>query len=544
MSKKQLIVFLFLLVAACTSGNGNPLSEPIDTDIPPTAVASTSTVVSTFAPTEATPLSSSTPEPLPSTMTYGPDEFPAGYNPLTGQPVSDPARLEYPALLLSISHFPPEARPQAGFSFMPFVYEYYITEGSTRHVGVVYGEFPEPEIPLYGHCEVRAEPMTQTKMVLGNLVWHDTNENGRQDPREGGIGGICVNLLDENRMLLQQTTTDSNGYYGFNVQSGRYILEIERPEWLKFTEGNGGDERFDSDIDPAAGRTDIIDISDSSLLLGDAGLVPSSDVTPTPNPEATLPPAEVGPIRSGRIFYRFMGAMYQDSCLIYAGADPAVQVHIPRCATVAHTDVGGGAMLALERMARISEQIKRASTNFNYTGHLFSEEAPPGGEPVRELREYWALLNQSKWTYDAASESWWRYVDESDPDAAGELHPNTDRLTGRQLQFENMILMFAEHTVITPTIIDINLAIGNQGDAYLFRDGNRYKIKWSTVATEYQRKTGRGQPMRFLNPDGTPAALKPGKTWVIIYTLDSYLQDVAPEIFRARFVPPLGAKLE
>jgi hypothetical protein len=427
---------------------------------------------------------------------------------------------------------------------MPFVYEYYITEGSTRHVGVVYGEFPEPEIPLYGDCDVRVEPLTQTEMILGNLVWHDKNGNGRQDPREGGIGGICVNLLDENGRLLQQTTTDSNGYYGFNVEGGRYILEVEKPEWLEFTEENGADDRIDSDIDPAASRTDMIAISDSSLVVADAGLVPSTHITPSPNPEATLPPAEVGPIRSGRIFYRFMGAMYQESCLIYAGADPAVQLHIPRCATVAHTDVGGGAMLALERMARISEQIKRDNTNFNYTGHLFSEEAPPGGEPVRELREYWALLNQSKWTYDAASESWWRYVDESDRGAPGVLHANTDRLTGRQLQFENVILMFAEHTVITPTIIDINLALGNQGGAYLFRDGNMYKIKWSTIATEYQRETGRGQPMRFLNPDGSAAALKPGKTWVIIYTLESYLEDIESGIFRARFVPPVGAKVE
>jgi hypothetical protein len=427
---------------------------------------------------------------------------------------------------------------------MPFVYEYYITEGSTRHVGVVYGEFPEPEIPLYGDCDVRATPMTVTEIILGNLVWHDKNENGRQDPREGGIGGICVNLLDENGTLLQQMTTDSNGYYGFNVESGRYILEVEKPDWLEFTGEEGGDERTDSDIDPAAGRTDIIEISASSPFVGDAGLVPSSDVTPSPNPEVKLPPAELGPIRSGRVFYRFLGAMYQNSCLIYAGADPVVQAYIPRCATVAHTDVGGGAMLALERMGRIAEQVKKANANFNYTGHLFSDQPPRGGEPVRELQEYWALLNQSKWTYDAASESWWRYVDESDRDAPGVLYPNIDRLTGRQLQFENVILMFAEHTVITPTIIDINLALGNQGGAYLFRDGNMYKIKWSTVATEYQKKTGRGQPMRFLNPDGTPATLKPGKTWVIIYSLDSYLQDLGSGVFRARFVPPWGAKVE
>jgi hypothetical protein len=102
--------------------------------------------------------------------------------------------------------------------------------------------------------------------------------------------------------------------------------------------------------------------------------------------------------------------------------------------------------------------------------------------------------------------------------------------------------MFAEHIVITPTIVDINLAPGTVGNAYLFRDGRMYRIKWSTVATEYEQKTGRGQPMRFVNLDGTPAALKPGKTWVIIYSLQSRLDDLKDGIFRARFFAPPGAK--
>jgi len=40
--------------------------------------------------------------------------------------------LQFPALLVSISHFPVEARPQAGLSFAPYVFEIYITEGATR----------------------------------------------------------------------------------------------------------------------------------------------------------------------------------------------------------------------------------------------------------------------------------------------------------------------------------------------------------------------------------------------------------------------------
>ena len=463
---------------------------------------------------------------------------------MTGLRVSDPSQLEYPALLLSVSHFPPQARPQAGFSFTPFVYEYYITEGSTRHLAVMYGEFPEPEIPLQGECVVRSEPLTQTGILLGNRIWHDQNKNGLQDPREGGVGGICVNLLNETGSTLQQTTTDSNGYFAFNVEDGRYILEFEAPAWLEFTRKNLGEEGSDNDADPASGRTDAIDVTATSTLHWDAGLVTSTSIMPTPDPSIQLPPAEVGPIRSGRIFYKYMGRMYQDSCLIYASADPVVLAQIPVCATVAHTIKGGGAMLALERMARISEQNKKSHANFNYSGHLFSEAAPEGGQPATELREYWALLNQSKWAYDAASGSWWRYNDESSMETAGILHPTVDRLNGRQLQFENVILVFVEHQVITPTIVDINLAPGNQGRAYLFRDGQMHEIKWSTRATAYQQQTGRGQPMQFLNLDGTSAALKPGHTWVILFDLESYLEEVSPGVFRARFVPPAGAKLE
>jgi hypothetical protein len=533
--KTNLLLLLVLFLSACDKST--PPSIPPGTTAIPSSIATTTGLPSTLTP----PLSP-TPQFLPTPASYGPDKFPAGFNPLTGQPVSDPSQLTYPALLLSISHFPPAARPQAGFSFTPFVYEYYITEGSTRHVAVFYGEFPKPEIPLHGDCVLRTEPLVQTSSILGNRVWDDQNRNGIQDPGEGGIGGICVNLLDKGGNRLQQTTTDSNGYFGFDVKTSRYILEFIKPSWLEFTKKDIGDDANDSDANGDSGRSDVIDTSDSSSLFWDAGLVPSPNITPTPDPSVTLPAAEVGPIRSGRIFYKYMGSMYQDSCLIYASADPEVLAQIPGCATVAHTIKGGGAMLPLERMARISEQNRKFHANFNYASNLFADQSPAGGVPARELQEYWALLNQSKFTYDAASGAWWRYIDESSPDTAGNLHPLVDRLNGRQVQFENVIVMFAEHLVITPTIVDINLAPGNIGNAYLFRDGQMYKIKWSTRATGYQQKTGRGQPIQFINLDGTPAALKPGHTWVIIYSLQSRLEDLKNGIFRARFVAPEGAK--
>ena len=113
---------------------------------------------------------------------------------------------------------------------------------------------------------------------------------------------------------------------------------------------------MDSDVDPATGRTEAIDVT-SSLLFWDVGLVSSSNITPTPDPSVKLPAAQVGPVRSGRLVYRHIGNFYQNSCLIYASADPDVLSQIPGCATVPHTDAGGGAMLALTRMQEIARQI-------------------------------------------------------------------------------------------------------------------------------------------------------------------------------------------
>lgn len=533
MHKIVLFIFIIALFTACSSPQENHPTAPV-TETQTTAIAVTST------PTQ---LSSNTltPQPFPQPATYGPHQFPQNYNPLTAQQVADPSLLDIPALLISISHFPPVARPQAGFSFAPFVYEYFITEGATRHLAVFHGEFPEPEIPLHSDCEIRKEPFTQTGIILGNRVWHDEDQNGIQDPGEGGIGGICVNLYGAGENPIQQTTTDSNGYYAFKVEAGQYTIEVEKPSSLEFTQKNVGDENQDSDADQASGRIESVDVT-STLLFWDAGLVPSTDIVPTPDPSVEFPIGQVGPVRSGRLVYRHIGNFYQDSCLIYASADPDVLSQIPGCAIVPHTDAGGGAMLSLTRMKGIQEQISRKPPRFNYTGNYYSDEPPDGGMPAIELREFWSNLNQSKWVYDSASEAWWRYVDESDPDTAGILHPEVDRLNSRQLMFENIVLLFAEHIVIEPTIVDIDLPVGQVGKAYLFRDGQVYQIRWSTRASEYEQKTGLRRPMQFLNMDGTPAAFKPGHTWVIIFTTQSFLEDLSSGIWRARFIAPEGAK--
>lgn len=515
-----------MAASAPSSKNSDSKITTSDTAVP---------ILPVFAPTL---------QPTAISNSYGPnpENFPADINPLTGQPVVDPSLLKIPAMLISIPHFPPTARPQAGLSFAPYVFEFSITEGESRFLAAFYGQWPAPEIPLTGDCAVRKDVFQQTDTVLGNQVWLDANRNGIQDPGEAGIGGICVNLYDAKGNLIQKTTTDTNGYYGFNVKAGQvYTIEFVKPEYLDFTGQNVGDENHDSDADPSNGKTQAISVNGDNLLW-DAGLV-TNEVFVAPTPDSKNgPKPQVGPVRSGRLLYAYIGGFFQDSCLVYAFASEEVLPKIPHCSFVAHENAGGGTMLEIDRMKAIAEDNTRktAGRPFNYTSNVFSNEGPSGGMTASQINVFFASLNQSGWTYDPLYQAYLRYVDTADKNARGVLHADVDRLTGRQLHFENVIVVMADTDVVSPTNIDIHLDQGNSGYAYLFRDGKMFPIRWSTKSGEYERQTGFRRPIQFLNNDGSPAALKPGHTWVIIVTPFSLVQQQSPGVYLVRYAAPEG----
>jgi hypothetical protein len=464
-------------------------------------------------------------------------------NPLTGLAVEDPSLLQVPATLVSISHFPVTARPQAGLSFAPYVFEIYITEGATRFLTAFYGQVPKPEIPITGNCEVRREIFTQTNLILGNRVWNDENGNGIHEAWERGVGGVCVNLYDSNQSLLQQTTTDSNGYYGFNVDADTYFVAFARPDGMEFAEKDIWDEEQDSDVDPASGWTDSLDVS-SSLLDVDAGLIPLNVPLSIFDPPAALPPpAKVGPVRSGRLVYADIAAFFPESCLIYAFASAEVLVELPKCAFVYHDIQGGGYMLDINEMIQYTEDNRKTDQQIDYTSNVYSDEPPADGADASRLHVYIAWLNQSAWVYDPLYQSWWRYVDDADPQTAGDIHREVDRLTNRQLHFENVIVLFTQHDVVSPTNLDIHLEQDWVGDALLFRDGKKYEIRWSTTASKQEIQTGRRKPIQFLYPDNkTPFPLKPGHTWIIVVTPETAVTEKSAGEWLLQFHQPPGAK--
>lgn len=60
----------------------------------------------------------------------------------------------------------------------------------------------------------------ESNIEIGNLVWNDVNNNGRQDPGEAGIAGINVTLKSSSGSTIATAKTDGNGNYIFSNAGG------------------------------------------------------------------------------------------------------------------------------------------------------------------------------------------------------------------------------------------------------------------------------------------------------------------------------------
>ena len=532
-------LLLFILVlSSCTSTQQEV--QPTTTDTPIPAVTTTITSTST-----QTPSPTSTPQPHAPTFDYGPDKFPPSINPLTGLSVPDASLLDLPAVLVSISNSPASTRPQAGPGFAPWIFELFIGEGVTRFMNVFYGDYPRAVPNIVGECEIREETVQPNGDWIGNRVWFDENENGIQDDWEMGVGGVCVRLLDGNsKKVLQRTSTDSNGYYAFENPPGKVIIQFDKPPNYKFTEANIGDDDHDSDADKISGETEIIQ-SESTASFWDAGLILSEGTIPTPNPSATETPfyipseTYVGPIRSGRLTYNQIGRMFPNSCLVYASAAYDIGERLDACEIVYGVDLTtpNSALLTISRMRELAEKNVNPKQPVDYSGNLFSDAIPDGGQRAEYIDVYYHLYNQSAWAYDPISETYLRFTDRED--GTGQLFPATDRLTGRQLAFENVIVILADHMRFRHNQLEVDFGNGKGNFAYLFRNGQVFNIRWSTTNREYEKETGLRRPMHFVDAQGDLVPLHPGRTWIHIVTPFSVINEQGNAKWLVKFIPPL-----
>jgi DUF3048 family protein/tetratricopeptide repeat protein len=396
---------IFISIALSQFGHSDtPAPKPTITFAPIASQTSTTPDPTITVPTKTFTLTPVKPTISPIPM-IGPDDFPSGINPLTGLPACDPELLKFPAVLVSITDFPASARPQAGLSFSPMVFEIFIGEGATRFLAVFYGDCPHAIVP---------------------------DEQGRLT-------------------------------------------------------------------------------------------------------------SHLGPIRSGRLPYAYIRDSFQWSCLVFASATEELFNTLRGCKLVYGSDAKdiNSAFLDVTKMKEIAQANVKPNQPFNYTGNLFSDAVPAEGKSAHLLNVTYSWENQAQWTYDPALGEYLR--SENLPTAPLKFDPATDRLTGQQLAFSNIIVLLAKHTVVKSGIIDIDIGAGTGGDAFLFRDGQAFKIRWTTLNGEYEKKFGLRRPIRFLDEAGNPIALKPGNTWIHVMNVGSSIGEESPGNWQLNFYKPPGS---
>jgi hypothetical protein len=317
-------------------------------------------------------------------------------NPLTGLPVEDPSLLDLPPALVSISNFPVSARPQAGLSTSPIVFEMYIGYGMTRFLALFYGDY-----------------------AVGQ------------------------------KTAAQQAAED----------------------------------------------------------------------------------AAIGPIRSGRLVYEDVRTLY-DGFIVMAGAYSKVAEQLHSATTVYGSDPNNinsaGVTLAKLQDLASANMDAAGATQSSLQGLQFASGIPADGQRGDRLWMFYNYYNQVEWTYDSASGAYLRAQDKSD--ASGLFYPALDRQTGQQLAFNNVVVLFAKHDFIAPSLIDIEMLYVKDNPALLFRDGKVYEAKWSS-----QSPVG---PIRLTGANGEIIPYKPGNTWFEI--VDRYTAVTQPEEgqYRVRFSAP------
>ncbi len=149
----------------------------------------------------------------------------------------------------------------------------------------------------------------------------------------------------------------------------------------------------------------------------------------------------------------------------------------------------------------------------NLDGMFFNLSAPAGGQPGRQAFVDYSPVIYDRWDYDPASDTYLRFSDTADVTSAGQTEqyaPLTDRLANQPVAFDNVVFLYVNHDLYSPDIYDILLT--GSGDAYAFRDGQAYQVKWQRKDTEV---------VSLINQDGTAFAFKPGTTWFEVVGLSS-----------------------
>ncbi len=232
--------------------------------------------------------------------------------------------------------------------------------------------------------------------------------------------------------------------------------------------------------------------------------------------------ATIGPVRSGRLVDAQLVNLY-GGILAYGNADPQVDEVLieqlgdralayknlpcpPMCGYLTHSATGVYA--DSQAMTDYAVSIGVDNSVQDLRGLYFSDQTPEGDDPGSILRVEYANFSIMEWRFDAEHSDYvlWQEADSAEGLI---LAPTTDRNTGQQLNFDNLVVMFADYIEYAPSLHDIEIQnVQIPQEAWFFRDGVKTVGTW--------RVPEPNRPIIFETAPGESVPLKPGQTWIVI----------------------------
>ena len=251
----------------------------------------------------------------------------------------------------------------------------------------------------------------------------------------------------------------------------------------------------------------------------------------------------VGPVRSGRYFDEHIARMFS-AFLVFKYADPREYKHLEQSVIADYLVVpSNGACPPF----RISHHDRDTYNNIFFNTTLFKDcIAKRAGvdnarQPIRNgffstlvpnsdisvNRIYTSYSNDDYhyWEYNPDTLKYFRWqetVSLKPSEGITEAYaPLMDEVTGLQVNAENVVVIFVEHTFANQfdaedEVYHINLL--GMGRAYVFRDGIAIPATWN--------RPNMDQPLFLIMPSGSPVFLRPGRTFYeVIGVSSTYYQD-------------------
>ncbi|MCE7987254.1 MAG: DUF11 domain-containing protein, partial [Caldilinea sp. CFX5] len=107
------------------------------------------------------------------------------------------------------------------------------------------------------------------KLVLGNRIWQDLNNNGLDDSEPALSSLLVITATNQTTGDVYTTTTDANGYYTFTgIVSGTYVVSIDAPAGYVSSATDGSPNGVDLDDNGIGSNGGVISSAPFALTPG------------------------------------------------------------------------------------------------------------------------------------------------------------------------------------------------------------------------------------------------------------------------------------